>query len=775
MKQLSALFLCLLSLTGLYAQSDYVPVSAAGLRTFAVEVKNLRDVKKLRQLEKKDIRITDILCASHVGIRELAAGKSALGDLETLHFRFPCWPADSLPRKLAGVKKLVLEGYQDSLLSKCLWLQHFTGELVFVNCSFKQVEAVQLHASELTCISCSIPYLSQLAKADKGLKVLTICHKIGQLLPVIGPVPGVQTRISLTENYIPDDFFAAAFDYRFNETNSDLMLEQNLSEQDGKLPHWLDSVIVAMGYSSEALPEISSQQNDIKKMAAQKMEAVSNSILNQSGSAKGSETTTEVELYTNKPELVFLKSGAILNVEPGTFCDSAGNPVSEVQLRITEYNNPYEMMMGNVPMTAMVGGQPVILESNTMFDIQAFSKGKALKIAEGKEIKLFPKTAPRTDDSLYTMGHGGSTWQLATGANLSQSLPVYPLDTATLLASVDLTSFDDRYEDLNYWFLLDQKSKKEYRTAASNKNYVKRNASSNLLYVKLGKGDKYSTEQVIKRKQKTIALLRHYYTDSLRKKNVYFELESLKRSQVFPELQSYNSYWFRYTGPETKREFAAKMRGIKIHDIRIIWEPGNTDGVVELKTQKGFIPLPFSIGEEYSTAADIRSRLRNFSRRYTRYLEQLNYKRRAFNRHNQLKKEMALNMSNIGLGTLPYAGINTIGMCNIDRVMAAYKNMKLARLQWKDSADESKYIRASLFFEKVNTCVTFHPMADFYITEGSNKKLILTDKNGQFWECDMDFNGKDKVTGELLVTAENMKLADVQKLMETVLSFTRNR
>jgi len=82
-------------------------------------------------------------------------------------------------------------------------------------------------------------------------------------------------------------------------------------------------------------------------------------------------------------------NGTIVTIEPNSLTDYYYKPVDgEVEIKITEYNDPIDFIAGDIPMSAVIDTVTAYLNSGGMFRIEAFKDGKRLKLDTLATIKI---------------------------------------------------------------------------------------------------------------------------------------------------------------------------------------------------------------------------------------------------------------------------------------------------------------------------------------------------------------------------------------------------
>jgi hypothetical protein len=86
---------------------------------------------------------------------------------------------------------------------------------------------------------------------------------------------------------------------------------------------------------------------------------------------------------------IILPSGSMIEVPANAFVNMDGSKITGlVDLKYREFRKPTEFFVSGIPMTYDSAGTKYTFESAGMFDLTGFSGDKAIKIAEGKSLKV---------------------------------------------------------------------------------------------------------------------------------------------------------------------------------------------------------------------------------------------------------------------------------------------------------------------------------------------------------------------------------------------------
>ena len=87
---------------------------------------------------------------------------------------------------------------------------------------------------------------------------------------------------------------------------------------------------------------------------------------------------------------------------PGAFVDAGGKAIEgDVELSYKSMNSVAEIVASGIPMSAVYNDKVEQFISDGMFEITASYNNAAVKIAEGKEIKVFTPSRDKISDFKY--------------------------------------------------------------------------------------------------------------------------------------------------------------------------------------------------------------------------------------------------------------------------------------------------------------------------------------------------------------------------------------
>lgn len=168
-------------------------------------------------------------------------------------------------------------------------------------------------------------------------------------------------------------------------------------------------------------------------------------------------------------------------------------------------------------------------------------------------------------------------------------------DTFDYQQMVDFADINQRYYDPQYFYILDKKESRVKVPKSLSTSYKLR--PDDWVYQPYERGMTLNRGEFYLKPGKSLVGARKIsFTDTLRRKQVYFTVYNKVDKKLFPELQVFKKYLFEYVGDEEKKTFTKTLlRGKKFNDFRIHYKQGNAQGIVELKYDEGYVQLPFVV------------------------------------------------------------------------------------------------------------------------------------------------------------------------------------
>lgn len=112
--------------------------------------------------------------------------------------------------------------------------------------------------------------------------------------------------------------------------------------------------------------------------------------------------------------ITYSKTGSKVIIPAHSFVKSNGESITgEVEVQYREFHRPSEIVLSGIPMHFDDGDQHFEFESGGMLEIQAFSDGEALKLADNKfiDVQMISKKETADDYNLYYLDTIQQNWQ----------------------------------------------------------------------------------------------------------------------------------------------------------------------------------------------------------------------------------------------------------------------------------------------------------------------------------------------------------------------------
>ncbi len=119
------------------------------------------------------------------------------------------------------------------------------------------------------------------------------------------------------------------------------------------------------------------------------------------------------DINPNKDTILALDSiGSCLHIPKNSFIDKNGNTISEqVKLSYKEYRNSADMAFSGIKMTYWRGSQEYNFNSAGMFELQGFSNGSELEIADNKNLTLDYALAAKPNEIDFFKINENGNWE----------------------------------------------------------------------------------------------------------------------------------------------------------------------------------------------------------------------------------------------------------------------------------------------------------------------------------------------------------------------------
>ena len=339
-----------------------------------------------------------------------------------------------------------------------------------------------------------------------------------------------------------------------------------------------------------------------------------------------------------KDTVLKFENGTTISIPNQCFVNSKGESVENgITLVYREMNNPISIFASGIPMTTTIDGKKETLTSGGMFEIRAFSGQEELQVKEGKKIEI--ELASIDDNkpyNFYEFDTNDNEWK-----DLKKDIIPTPLDTQIvewnrganiqLVNSVytyvspnlfDTSSFESRFNDLDYFYLCD-------------KEFVKKRVSyQNGLYKdnkKIKNHGIYNTAFVRKKNLVKFVSIPREKRDSFTALRMQFNTPLMQL--YFPELIHFNNITFYNNEFSKYRKFKEHYFKNKMYsDLKIEYTKGDDFCVVLLKEKREIVRLILYFYDE-DVVKESKKNIykKNFYRAYSKYNKKRNERAYSFN------------------------------------------------------------------------------------------------------------------------------------------------
>lgn len=457
---------------------------------------------------------------------------------------------------------------------------------------------------------------------------------------------------------------------------------------------------------------------------------------------------------------IVMKDGTILDIPAGAFISSSGIPVTgDVSILYRSVRTPAEMLSSGLTMFYDTAGEKEMFKSNGMFEIRAYSGQEQLQISNDRTLSMFfISNSDKSNYNLYNLNEQTGKW------NYVNTLPqqVFPQSNYRLAIMKDKTEFADRYNDLDYTYLL-PKGVKEGDADVPEIRSVRRVMNAKfVLYSKKTKNPHISS-------RRSLVKIRVDYNNCdkehmkvrffLLTHSSYKDLTTTER--FFPELIPFANYSFEYDGQMNIKDFIREFKRNKVYsDIRIYYDNGARNAIIELKTATGFMQIPVKTCRTNRLGIEVA--YKSFATRYRKYSKMLQIRERLFNKAVQKarlwwntdydtafyyvskpKDRKGKNVASIAYGqpngTVGQEGyqlnIKVLGFFNCDQLYRLNKPTNLIATTFTcNSAQLDNLTYTYIVDGKAKGTYTYTPdliVLDIETTDG----LILTNSRGEIFTC----------------------------------------
>jgi len=339
-------------------------------------------------------------------------------------------------------------------------------------------------------------------------------------------------------------------------------------------------------------------------------------------------------ISSTKNTALLSKDGYKIAIPANSLVTQSGEPCTySVDLYFRIITNTAEFGLSGFPTSFDSFNTPFSLTNPRICMLYASANNIPIKLKKGFAIDVeMPNSAHRQWQLSENMPYWYPYDALEGGALSRYKINSFT-DTFGKQDLADLTAFSQRYNEPSYFYILD---KTDVRVKIPKSLKVSYAPNIKRIYYPYRKGMTREKKEFYLRPGKALVGARKMsYKDTARNKKVFFRIYNKVDQRLFPELHYFRKYVFQYSGSEGRKTFTkALLRGRKFNDIRIFYQEGDAEGLVELKYEDGYVQLPFTViraGEKKSRAKQIKK----FKKLYAKYKIRLASREASHARHLQ--------------------------------------------------------------------------------------------------------------------------------------------
>lgn len=434
---------------------------------------------------------------------------------------------------------------------------------------------------------------------------------------------------------------------------------------------------------------------------------------------------------------IITSTGMELLVAKNSFIKTDNTPVNEdIYIKIIQMNKPEELLFSGF--NNQFGDQ--YLNANYTFSIQATTSNNELKLKEGYQIKVL---LPIKKDSAieHYFDYESNTWQDLNLYNQAFSSSFEPIDfyqiekgsNVSKYYQFDSTSFNTRFNQGSHYYLNDED---EYNQMLYKGNKwftsLERDWSTEFNKDRKLKGYKIKKGKALVKISKVIPKKRN-------NNRQYFKLLDKTEEGLFSELKAFKNINFNVLiDTENKKALNdGYIKNKKYQDVRVIYNQGDLDCIIKLKSQNGYKILKANI-----TDSDIKKnkikQVAKFTKAYNKYIKMLNEKGKSFNEENEkrridyegfLSNKKGQLLKNSNATELKINQLGSFGFYyyikpqHNTNIIAQYTNDKGIPIDVKD---------LYLIDSRYNTCFKIQ-VGNLSLTPNSTKMIVAVDYDGELY------------------------------------------
>lgn len=434
---------------------------------------------------------------------------------------------------------------------------------------------------------------------------------------------------------------------------------------------------------------------------------------------------------------IITTSGMELFIAKNSFIKADNTPVNEnIYLKIIQMNKPEELMFSGF--NNRFGDQ--YLNANFTFSIQATTSDNELKLKEGYQMKVL---LPVKKDSAieHYFDYESNTWQNLNLYNQAFSNSFEPIDfyqmekgsNVSRYYQFDSSNFETRFNQGGHYYLNDEDENNQLLYKA-NKWYttLERDWSTEFNKDRKLKGFKLKKGKALVKISKVIPKKRN-------NSRQYFKLLDKTEEGLFSELKAFKNINFNVMiDAENKKALNdGYIKNKKYQDVRVIYNQGDLECIIKLKSQNGYKILKALI-----TDSDIKKnkvkQVSKFSKAYNKYIKLLNEKGKSFDVENEkrqldyenylLNKKSQLMKSN----SATELKINQLGSFGFYYYITPQHNTNIIAQYTNDKGIPIDVKDLYLIDTRYNTCFKIQ-VGNLSLTPSSTKMIVAVDYDGELY------------------------------------------
>ncbi len=465
-----------------------------------------------------------------------------------------------------------------------------------------------------------------------------------------------------------------------------------------------------------------------------------------------------LKIDNNKDTNIVLESGTKISILKNSFVNEKGEVINKnLTLIYREFADPISIFASGIPMNTTFNGKKETLSSAGMFEIRVFQNKKELQIKSGQTINIeFASIDDGKNYNFCNFDINKKEWvdenkkleisdidcDFIKNNRAQNNLLLKPNVQFSKNINFDTTSFNNRFNNFDYYYLCDKNFKKQ--TILYEDGFWVRN--------KKIRNFKIYNNKISKRKN----LVKFTFVPKTKNDSSVFVKINLKTNQMklfFPELAYFNHITFYNDEFIKSKQFKSKYFKNKMYsDIRVEYKKGDDHCVFILKDKKEYIRIEMNLYDEFVTKPIKQRYYKNtFYRAYLKYKRKLGEREESYNMslkiqfinklreqpQNLLKIENDTNRNKVVVWMKPINASRKVelvktGFYNCDVV---YENVlaKVYNLELKDKENKTiKFNTIYIFDENANTYFNYNT-SNVVLEPKTLMGIIVTTESGEIY------------------------------------------